>query len=46
VAYLQERYAEAWTYLHTSRKLDISQLDISLGQLLAEKMPDPEGIFK
>lgn len=46
VAYLQERYAEAWTYLHTSRKLDITQLDISLGQLLAEKMPDPEGIFK
>lgn len=46
VAYLQDRYAEAWTYLHTSRKLDITQLDISLGQLLAEKMPDPEGIFK
>jgi tetratricopeptide (TPR) repeat protein len=46
VAYLQERYAEAWTYLHTCRKLDITQLDISLGQLLAEKMPDPEGVFK
>ncbi len=46
VAYLQERYADAWTYLHTCRKLDITQLDISLGQLLAEKMPDPEGVFK
>jgi tetratricopeptide (TPR) repeat protein len=46
VAYLQERYADAWTYLHACRKLDITQLDISLGQLLAEKMPDPEGVFK
>lgn len=46
VAYLQERYADAWTYLHTCRKLDITQLDINLGQLLAEKMPDPEGVFK
>jgi hypothetical protein len=32
--------------LHTCRKLDITQLDINLGQLLAEKMPDPEGVFK
>jgi tetratricopeptide (TPR) repeat protein len=46
VAYLQERYADGWTYLHTCRKLDITQLDINLGQLLAEKMPDPEGVFK
>jgi tetratricopeptide (TPR) repeat protein len=46
VAYLQERYADAWTYLHACRKLDITQLDINLGQLLAEKMPDPEGVFK
>ena len=46
VAYLQERYADGWTYLHACRKLDITQLDINLGQLLAEKMPDPEGVFK
>jgi tetratricopeptide (TPR) repeat protein len=46
VAYFQERFADAWTYLHTCRKLDISQLDINLGQLIAEKLPDPEGIFK
>jgi len=46
VAYLQERYVDAWTYLHACRKLDITQLDINLGQLLAEKMPDPEGVFK
>jgi tetratricopeptide (TPR) repeat protein len=46
VAYLQEKYENAWAYLHECRKLDISQLDIVLGNSLAEKMPDPQGVFK
>jgi tetratricopeptide (TPR) repeat protein len=46
VAYLQEKYENAWAYLHECRKLDITQLDIVLGNSLAEKMPDPQGVFK
>jgi len=46
VAYLQEKYENAWAYLHECRKLDITQLDINLGHSLAEKMPDPQGVFK
>jgi Tfp pilus assembly protein PilF len=46
VAYLQEKYENAWAYLHECRKLDITQLDLNLGNSLAEKMPDPQGVFK
>jgi hypothetical protein len=46
VAYLQEKYENAWAYLHECRKLDITQLDLNLGHSLAEKMPDPQGVFK
>jgi tetratricopeptide (TPR) repeat protein len=46
VAYLQEKYENAWAYLHECRKLDITQLDLNLGKSLAEKMPDPQGVFK
>ena len=46
VAYLQEKYENAWGYLHECRRLDITQMDISLGQSLAEKLPDPQGVFK
>lgn len=46
VAFLQEKYENAWAYLHECRKLDITQLDIVLGNSLAEKMPDPQGVFK
>jgi tetratricopeptide (TPR) repeat protein len=46
VAFLQEKYENAWAYLHECRKLDITQLDLNLGHSLAEKMPDPQGVFK
>ncbi|MHA8080269.1 tetratricopeptide repeat protein [Aquirufa regiilacus] len=46
VAYLQEKYENAWAYLHECRKLDITQLDLNLGHSLAEKLPDPQGVFK
>ncbi len=46
VAYLQGKFANAWQYFHQGRELDISQMDIRLGYTIAEKMPDPKGIFK
>lgn len=46
VAYYQEKYELAWTYFHECRAIDILQMDLNFGSLLAEKMPDPKGIFK
>ena len=45
VAYLQGKYDDAWAYFHQCRDLDITQMDIRLGYSLAEKKPDPKGIF-
>jgi Tfp pilus assembly protein PilF len=46
VAFYQEKYELAWTYFHECRTLDILQMDLNFGSQLAEKMPDPKGIFK
>jgi Tfp pilus assembly protein PilF len=46
VAYYQEKYELAWTYFHECRTLDMLQMDLNFGSQLAEKMPDPKGIFK
>lgn len=46
VAYFKENYELAWTYFHEARVVDILQLDLNFGSLLAAKMPDPKGIFK
>ena len=46
VAFYQEKYEKAWEYFHACRSVDILQMDLNFGSLLAEKMPDPKGIFK
>jgi Tfp pilus assembly protein PilF len=46
VAYYQEKYELAWAYFHECRTLDMLQMDLNFGSQLAEKMPDPKGIFK
>ena len=46
VAFYQEKYELAWTYFHECRTLDILQMDLNFGSQLAEKMPDPKGVFK
>jgi hypothetical protein len=46
VAFYQGNYEKSWEYFHTCRSLDILQMDLNFGSQLAEKMPDPKGIFK
>src|SRR5690606_13045401 len=46
VSYYNEDYPKAWEYLHTGRKIDFSQLNLSFVELLKEKMPDPAAFFK
>ncbi len=46
VAYYHENYPKAWEYLHTGRKLDFSQLNLSFVELLKEKQADPDSFFK
>lgn len=46
VAFYQGNYEKSWEYFHACRSLDILQMDLNFGSLLAEKMPDPKGIFK
>lgn len=46
VYYLKADYAKAWEYLHQTRLLDPSVLDLDyLGQLMT-KQPDPQKVFK
>ncbi|MDX5423435.1 MAG: hypothetical protein LPK14_14355 [Hymenobacteraceae bacterium] len=46
VKYFEKKYDEAWTYLHKSRELDLTQIDYAfIAELVAVK-PDPQGFFK
>lgn len=46
VYYLKADYAKAWEYLHQTRLLDTSALDLDyLGELMT-KQPDPQKVFK
>ena len=46
VSYYNEDYSKAWEYLHSGRKIDFSQLNLSFVELLKEKMADPVAFFK
>lgn len=45
IKYIQKKYADAWTYLHQAREIDMSTLNYSYLHELMEKMPDPKGFF-
>ena len=46
VKFLEKKYDEAWSYLHKSRTINLTQIDyVYLAELMA-KMPDPQGFFK
>lgn len=46
VRFYEKKYADAWTYLHKSRELDLNNIDYLFLAELMEKMPDPQGFFK
>jgi len=46
VAYLDEDYTGAWTYLHQARELNMANLNYAFLTELMEKMPDPKGFFR
>ncbi|MCC9165627.1 tetratricopeptide repeat protein [Pontibacter harenae] len=46
IKYFKKDYAEAWSYFHKGRALDLRVIDYSYVTLLMEKMPDPDGFFK
>ncbi|NEM98958.1 tetratricopeptide repeat protein [Pontibacter burrus] len=45
VEYHNKKYAEAWTWLHKGRELNITAMDYTYLMQLIEKMPDPKGFF-
>lgn len=46
VRFIEKKYDEAWSNLHKSRALDLSQIDYAYLAELMAKMPDPQGFFK
>ncbi len=45
VKYLEKKYADAWTYLHQAREIDMANLNYSYLYDLMDKMPDPKNFF-
>lgn len=46
VKYHEKKYAEAWTYLHQSREIDMRTMNYEYLAELMTQMPDPTGMFK
>ncbi|MBB6610404.1 hypothetical protein H7F15_05080 [Pontibacter sp. Tf4] len=45
VQYHNQKYADAWTWLHKGRALNMTALDYNYLLTLIDKMPDPQGFF-
>ena len=46
VKFYEKDYNEAWTYLHKSRTVDLTQIDYNYIAELTAQMPDPQGFFR
>lgn len=46
VKFFEKDYSDAWTYLHKSRSIDLTQIDYNYIAELTAQMPDPQGFFR
>jgi len=46
IKFHEKQYDQAWTYLHKSREIDLTQIDYNFVTELMAQQPDPKGFFK